>query len=237
MRSLVVVSCILLFVAGAAPALAQDSRAVKRIEDINRAAMEDYDILNFESAKKLLEGAEPQIKKAKLDKHPIAARTQVNLGIVLGGGLGDMPGAQAAFKRALEIDPTARLPVAYRTPELQRTFDGAGSKGADEGPPVGLKHAPIESAKPGEAIPISVQVGAEVKAKQIVVSYRAAGTQEFTALPMKSVGATGAEWTASIPAEATRGDSVDYFIEARGTGGKVLAATGNASSGSHSRAS
>jgi hypothetical protein len=227
MRSLVVVSVVLL---AAAPALAQDSRAVKKIEDINRAAMEDYDILNFESAKKLLEGAETQIKKAKLDKHPVAARTQVNLGIVLGGGLGDMAGAQAAFKRALEIDPQAKLPTAYRTPELQRVLDAAGSKAPDEGPPVGLKHTPIESAKSGEAIPVSVQVGAEVKAKQIVVSYRAAGTQEFTALPMKPVGVAGAEWTASIPGDATRGDAVDYFIEARGTGGKVLAATGNASS-------
>jgi hypothetical protein len=227
MRALLVVPIVL--VALAQPAGAQEARAIRKIEDANRAAMEDYDILNFESAKKLLEDALSQAKKARLEKHPVAAKTHVNLGIVLGGGMADLGGAQAAFKKAIEIDPAVKLPPAYRTPELQRVFDSAGPKG-EEGPPVGIKHTPVDRAKTGEPIPLSVQLGPEVKAKQVLLTYRAAGTQEFTTVPMKPVGISAAEWTYSIPAEATKGDSIDYFIEAKGLGGKTLAATGNSMS-------
>src|SRR5262245_12476621 len=72
----------------ARPAAAQE-RQVKRIEEMNRAAMEDYDLLEFESAKKQLSDALALAKKNKLDKHKVVARTHLNLAIVFGGGLAD----------------------------------------------------------------------------------------------------------------------------------------------------
>src|SRR5688500_12941051 len=86
-------------------ALAQDAKQIKRIEDMNRAAMEDYDLLEFESAKKQLNEALVLVKKHKLQNHAVSAKTHMNLGIVYGGGLADTDTALLEFIAALEIDP------------------------------------------------------------------------------------------------------------------------------------
>src|SRR5688572_3118005 len=117
----------MIVLASAAAGAAQDSKAVKKVEDMNRAAMEDYDLLEFETAKKTLNEALQTIKKAKLDKHVVTARTYMNLAIVLGGGLGDTENATLAMVAALTIDPAIKLDKAYKTPDLQRVFDEARS--------------------------------------------------------------------------------------------------------------
>src|SRR6185503_15689327 len=86
----------------ASDAAAQDARAVRRVEELNRAAMEDYDLLEFDGAKKQLSEALTLVKKNRLDKHKVAARTHLNLAIVYGGGLGDHDTAWLEFISALE---------------------------------------------------------------------------------------------------------------------------------------
>jgi hypothetical protein len=92
----------------------------------------------------------------------------------------------------------------------------------------GLQHAPVEEGKEGASIPVTVKVGADVGAKQVVLYYRAQGQESFTAVPMKSRG--GATWEGAIPASATRADSIQYYIEAKGGGGKVNGGVGSAGS-------
>jgi hypothetical protein len=106
-------------------ASAEDVKTTKKVEDMNRAAMEDYDLLEFESAKKQLNDALALAKKAKLDKAAVAARTHLNLGIVYGGGLNDKDTATLEFMSAIEIDASVKLDAAYKTPALQKIFDGA----------------------------------------------------------------------------------------------------------------
>lgn len=224
----------------AAGAAAEDTRSIRRVEEMNRAAMEDYDILEFDSAKKQLSDALAVVKKAKLDKTKVAARTHMNLGIVYGGGLGDQDTALLEFVSALEIDKDLKLDPAYRSPALQKTFDqarsttGAGTVEPPVTPPPpaesGLKHNPIEEAPSGAPVLISVRATTEIvdRASQIVLRYRPAGTEAFLSLPMKSGG--GAEFQATIPETATRGESVHYFVEAKAATGKVLASAGTVDS-------
>src|SRR5688572_2837710 len=112
-------------VAAAGDATAQDARAVKRVEELNRAAMEDYDLLEFDSAKKQLGDALALVKRQRLEKHTVAARTHLNLGIVYGAGLGDQDTALLEMISALEIDGELKLDAAYRSPALQKTFEQA----------------------------------------------------------------------------------------------------------------
>jgi hypothetical protein len=239
--------------AHAAPASAQDAKAVKKLEDMNRAAMEDYDLLDFEAAKAKLQEAIVLLKRTRLDAHAVAARTHMNLGVVYGGGLGDGSTALVEFMSALEIDPELKLDPAYRTPELQKIFDSAksslgGGKGVPEtgspsggretvghaAPPepeekvVGLKHTTVDEATAGAAIPITVKVGADVSAKQVVLYYRAQGAEQFMSLLLKSQD--GVTYSGEIPVAATGGDSLQYYIEARNTAGKIAAGNGNSGS-------
>jgi hypothetical protein len=222
----------------AAPAHAEDLRSVKKIEDMNRAAMEDYDLLEFDAAKKQLGDALALAKRTKLDRHAVAAKTHLHLGIVYGAGSGDQDTALLEFIAALQIDPTAKLDAAYRSPALSKTFDQAratvgGARGTGPAPPVvsppseerGLKHTPVEEAPGGQAILISARIGGDLKPAQIVLAYRAAGASGFTTSAMKS--ANGIEYQGVIPDTATRGSSVHYYIEARSATGKILAASGN----------
>ena len=224
-------------------AVAQDAK-VKKIEDRNRAAMEDYDILDFESAKKQLQEALVLVKQGKLDKHTVAAKTHLYLGIVL-LGMKDADTALLELIAALEIDAAIKLPVAYKTPELQKLFESAKATTSDKGTPppdgddgddggddggdvVGLQHAPLDEARGGKAIPIMCKVGSDVGANQVILFYRPAGAEEFKPVTMKSSG--GVTYKAKIPKEATAGDTLHYYIEARSAAGKVMAGYGNSGS-------
>jgi hypothetical protein len=235
---------------GVAPRIAH-ADAKKKIMDMNKAAMEDYDLLDFEGAKKQLLQALTEIKKNKLEKSPVAVTTNINLGIVYGAGLKDPDQAVQYFGDALAIDPKATLPAAYKSPDLEKLFttaksnassgggdggDGGDGGGGDNGgggdgggeTVQGFQHTPVDSAKGGQSIKITAQVGADVKAKQVLLYYRAAGEEDFHETPMKSDD--GTTYTATIPKGATKGDTVQYYLAAKNGSGKVVAGKGDAGS-------
>ena len=62
--------------------MAQDQAAIDKLVQMNKKALDDYDTLEWESAKKTLLDALMAGKKAGLDNHPVMARTYVHLGAV-----------------------------------------------------------------------------------------------------------------------------------------------------------
>jgi hypothetical protein len=240
MRALVV-ACLVL-AATAAPVAAQDARAVKRVDDLNRAAMEDYDLLELESAKKQLNDALALIKKSRLERHAVAARTHLNLGIVYGAGMGDLDTALLEFRAAIELDPRARLDPAYRSPELQRTFDQALAAVTGKGSPItpttpgttesvpALRHTPVEETTAGSTVLVNARVGSDIadRVTQVVLRYRPSGSETFTPSPMRAAG--GGLYEGQIPDVVTQGEAVQYFIEARAATGKVMASAGSVDS-------
>jgi hypothetical protein len=216
-------------------ALAQDARSIRKVDDLNRTGMEDFDLLEFDAAKKKLTDALALVKKARLDKHPVAARTHRNLAVVYASGLNDNDTALVELVAALQIDPSVAIDAAYRTPALTKLYEQAkaGATGKPPEPPpepeaIGIQHTPIEEAPGGDAILVTAKVGPELRQYAIKLFYRPAGSETFTPTMMKSAG--GAEYQGVIPASATTGVNVHYYIEARNAAGKVVAAA--ASSGS-----
>ena len=140
---------LVVFRAGA-PAWAQTD-VVKSVERLNRKAMEDYDNLEFESARSTLQSALGKLREAGLDETPTAARTYLNLGMLYFTADKDDNRAENQFLEALKIDPAVELDPERATPELQELFATAQKKvarSAKRAPPPARRPAPKPEPPP-----------------------------------------------------------------------------------------
>jgi len=113
----------------AGTASAQDQQAiVEKLVQMNKKALDDYDTLDWDAAKKTLLDALMTGKKAGLDNHPVMARTYVHLGAVY-IGLKNRDKAIQSFARALEIDPAIQLSKGIATSEVNAAFNEAKRNG------------------------------------------------------------------------------------------------------------
>jgi hypothetical protein len=222
------------FIASASAASADQAKDVKRIENLTRVALEDYDLGDYEAAKKRLEGALTEIKTAKLDTHPVAASANLYLGAVYAIGLKDSTKGVALIKTALSIDPKVVVPPVLKKPEVDKLIEQAkvaevkpAAPAAPEGPVVGIYHVPVDSAQEGNDIPIEAKVGLDLKAKDVTLYFRAGGATKWLTAPMKK--AKGESYTVTIPAAATAVDQLNYYIDVKNQKNKLVASKGNAS--------
>jgi hypothetical protein len=225
--ALALLALLVLLVGAPRLASAADAKAVKKIEDMNKKAMESFDALEFEAAKKQLGQALVEIKKLGLDKDKVAAQTHGRLALVY-DALGDSDNALLEFIAALEIDPSWTIPKAYKTPQLDKIFANAKSTVGTTGTPTPsggdiLSHVPVEEAPQGKTLIITATTGS-AKVKQVTLAYRPEGKDSFTQVAMTQAGD---DWEGTVPAAQMRGGSVQYYLEAKGSGGKVLAASGS----------
>src|SRR5258706_14363464 len=121
MRKLLPVAFVLFFVA---PAFAQ-ADIEKQVGKMNKRAMEDYDSLEFESARKTLIDAVAMLRANGYDETPLAAKTYVNLGMVYIAGFKDRNRGVQQFVNALKIKPDFKLDPMVSTPELEEAFGAA----------------------------------------------------------------------------------------------------------------
>lgn len=240
---------LLLGVSGPGQARA-DAKSKKDIEQKMTEAMENYDLLEYEEARKILNLALTIAKKAKMESDPVTARVHLRLGIVYFAGLNDPESAKLSFLNAAEIDKSITLDKAYSTPEMQKLLDeakaeagGTGDTGGGEpdvgggGPDVpavdcaevtGVQHAIIEEAKGGRPVPMTAAVGADVQPAKVAIMYRPRGATDFTEAKLTLSGEC--VYSGQIPADALGGDVVHYYIAAYNAGGKLIASKGSAGS-------
>jgi hypothetical protein len=230
----------------AVPAAHADARSKADIEAKIKAAMENYDLLEYEEARKLLNQALTVAKKAKMESEPITARVHLSLGIVYFAGLGDAESAKLSFLNAVEIDPNVQIEKAYSTPEMSKLLEDARAEnpggGTDEpkgptGPAplevdcaavTGMQHTLVEEAAGGADLTLQAALGADVQPAKVAIMYRPRGASEFNEAPM-TLGST-CVYSGSVPASALAGDLVHYYIAAYNAAGKVIASKGSAGS-------
>src|SRR5262245_53676637 len=87
-----------------------------------KEAMETYDLMDYDAAKKLLNQAIAVAKKAKLDKDPLLAKAYLDLGIV-SFAVPDAEGARASFAAAVQIEPKIQIDAAYRSPDMVKLLE------------------------------------------------------------------------------------------------------------------
>src|SRR5260370_19838740 len=175
----------------AGPARADDAETIARVTKMNKKAIEEYENLNFEEARRILKEALDVCAANGLDKHTIKARTHIHLGIVIFAGFKQKELAQKQFRKALDIQPDIRLTKSLANPEIQAAFDEAlQGAGADKGEPATsekdkkpgttaetktLAHEPVVQGTQGNAITITATVDPSLGAEQVGRAYRPDG--------------------------------------------------------------
>jgi len=215
-----------------ARAEAEDSAAVEKVTKLNKKAVDAYQDLNFEEARKLLKSAIDVCTQSNLDNHPVTARTYVHLGIVVFNGFKQRDEAVKHFKKALEIQADIKLDKILATPETQEVFDEAVAGMKEVKPPEPpkpgvIEHEPITKSPQGSPITIKATVDPGMGAKKVVLSFSADGADDFAEKDMKEDPPGSGFYIAEIPASATQGAVVDYFIEALGDGDTPIATKGS----------
>jgi hypothetical protein len=129
---------------------AEDQAVVDKIVAMNKRALDDYDTLEWDAAKRTLLEALVAGKKAGLDTHPVMARTYVHLGCVYLTGLKDKQKGLQSFARAIEIDPTIKIERTMTDSELEEAFAEAGkiAKPRPGAAQVAAAPPPAEAAPP-----------------------------------------------------------------------------------------
>ena len=129
-----------------------------RIANMNKQAMDDYDRLEFNAAKKTLEDTVALLRKHALEGTIQAARTYINLGMVY-VQLKDSVRGEQWFRRALSINPNAKLDPNLATPEVKTVW--AIATGTAQAPmpqpvqPVQQPIAqPVQPAQPTQSDPL-----------------------------------------------------------------------------------
>jgi len=117
-----------IFACLSAPAWAKDPPAVTKLVEMNKRAIDDYDTLEWKSAKRQLLEAVVEGKKAGIEEHPVMARTYLHLGAVYIVGFHDKAAGLQAFIHALQIDPAIRIAASMETAEMAKVFAEARGK-------------------------------------------------------------------------------------------------------------
>jgi hypothetical protein len=211
-----------------------------------KEAMENYDLMDYDAAKKLLTQALSIAKKNKLDKDPLVAKAHLSFGLVQFAN-SDHDAAKLSFLSAVQIDPKIQIDAAYKSNDMSKLLEQARKESSGGGaaepveptPPVasgvdcitvqGMQHTIIDTAKAGAPLAIETYVGADVAATQKVsVLYRPEGSTDFTEVKLKKEG--DCKYTGSIPASAMKGSLVHYYVAAYADGPKPVASKGSSGS-------
>jgi Tetratricopeptide repeat len=227
--------------AGTARAQANKDDLAATVSKLNKKALDEYENLNFDEARKILKDALDFCHEAGLDQHPITARTNIHLGVVVLTGFKQRETAAKYFRKALEIQPDIKMTRSLANPEIQAAFDevvaslgnvksggGTAPSQVKAGGDSGISHEPVTRASQGEIIPIRVTIDPSLTPDKVVLSYRGGGAgAELATRDMTE--ATPGNFAGEIPAAATAGTQVGYFIEAR-KAGQLIASLGSKAS-------
>jgi hypothetical protein len=233
-------------------ASAQPADATEKITQLNREALAAVDKREFEKARELLKRALDLCKTLGLEQHPAAARTHVHMGVIIIQGFKNPELGKKQFAKALAIDPNITITKSLSTPDLEEAFaeakasGGAIAGGDDTGPAAppppparapekavtktaapsssGFSYHTVSEVKQGSSIIVTVTVEESLKFSKLVLAYREQGTSDFLGREMEAVG-DGA-YRAEIPASATGGSSVAYYMEAQDDDGNPVASRG-----------
>lgn len=222
---LVIIMGLLLLCPGSASA--QVARAAQeRIRLLNSQAMEQYDVLEFDAAKELLEKAIAEAGKYDLVQDTSMARTHLNLGVVYGAGFNDRLNAVKHFTEALKLDANSALDPMRATPTLEEMFTSAKE---DAAPPrkkdLTLRHTPLDDVPAGQVVTLKASLGGDLEAAEVVLVFWTSAAPRRNRLPMSQV--QPGIYQGQIPAAAVRGKSIYYFIEAQDDLGKRVQGHGS----------
>jgi hypothetical protein len=220
--------------------------AKKDIAAKTKEAMENYDSLEYEAARRLLNDALTTAKRSKLDRDPSIAKVHLYLGIVYFAGLGQADSAKLEFISAIELDGKIQIEPAYKRPDMSKALEDArrefaggavtepvadvitpampSTPSVDCATVTGIKHNALDTAPTGSAKSLDAYLGEDVVATKVSIMYRPEGATDFSEAPM---GKDGCKYTGNIPQSAMSGKMLHYYIAALDASNKEVGTSGS----------
>ncbi|MDD9943695.1 MAG: hypothetical protein OXU20_21820 [Myxococcales bacterium] len=216
----------------------------ERIEQLNREAMEAYNQLDINRAGRLLERALRLAQEGSVGGLVVAV-TNLNLGMVYIGGLGDQQGGLAYFVAAICNEASIELDPLVSTPDMQQVFvqarahaqQGGCDGGMAQGPaPAGQQqylpqqvvqpvvHVPPTEQQTQTPLPLYVEVAPTLGATGVDLYYRGLGMDTYKQVPMYAFGQGMAY---QITCNDVFEPKVSYYIQVVNDDGQVLASVGS----------
>lgn len=245
-RSYAVAVAIIVLLAG--KALAQDQAVVEKLVQMNKQALDHYDTLEWDAAKKTLLEALRIAGKARLGDHPMVARTYLNLGAVYILGFKNRNKAIQCFSRALKIDPALQLKRGVTTQDLNEAFaEAQRARTAPRiDPPAALTAADdseerdlpvrvhaLDCPNEDEAIidrPVTLRcaVAPNLPVARVYLMYREPREERYTEQQMYK--SPKGWYVGKIPKRAVVGKSLMYYFEGRNASGQAIVRNGEVES-------
>ncbi len=213
------------------------------VEDLNHGAMEAYNAMDINKAGSMLEDALRAAAEGGVSG-ALLAQTNLNLGMVYVGGLGDNDGGVKYFMDALCADPSVQLDPLTSTPDIQSVFQvaqqkvqqsgcakkGGGPSVSPQAAAVAPMAAPLTHYSPPEQLtqtplPLYAEISPAVHAAGAYLYYKGMGMEQWKRVAMHSYH-RGIAY--QISCNEVWEPKVQYYIEAVGSGGRVVASAGSA---------
>lgn len=232
LRPLATAALALTVLTGTTPAHAQrggrDEQTVERLLDEARQA---YDNLELDQADAALEQAVTTGERAGL-RGRIMADVHIQRGIIAHVRDKDRDRAIDEFKKALQIDRSARIDSLVSTPSLESLFETARRQAATSEPrdtgmggggDDGLTHKPVKRARANQILAIQAKVSPDLRDRmyRIYLYFRTARTDNVTRIQMKDQG--DLSFVARIAAKYMRGEKLTYYLLVEDREGNELA--------------
>lgn len=245
------IPCIVMFVLYAFPVYAESApqkAALEQIEQLTQKATSAIEGYNYKRGLNDLMEALAIADRVRLSAHAGIAKVYMLSGVAAVAGDNDTYRGLYYLVRALRLDGNVAIPEQLASPQLDHIYkkahaavkslktpqaitfakqqaDGAVEVETETASDVqGISHIPVDEAKRGYAIPLRVLIGSDVRAQKVYLHFRPAGTVKFVEVALERTRAT---YRGAIPANATQGRYVHYYIEARDPRGKTTATNGS----------
>jgi len=222
-------------------ALAQDHSAIEKLVRMNQKALGDYAAFEWTSARQTLFDALLVGQKARVDDHPVMARTYLNLGAVYLTGFKDRGKALKCFASALEIDPVTQPSGSIATEDVKAAFAEAKrtrkprprwSPGDDpEEKDLPVRILALDCPNEDEAIidrPVTRRCALSPKLKEVAnvfLMYRQRSKETYVEVQM--IRSPKGWYYGKIPKQAMTGKSIAYYYEGRSAAGKLMVTNGD----------
>ncbi len=218
----------------------------KKVQQLDRQAMEAYDLLDARRAASLLE----QALRSKLDPTSDAAliaRLHMHLAVVAYVGLTDAERARREALAAVRADPSITIDPMHQTAEIDALFDQARRQGRpaatpgssaprlaatggsppDCGKVSGLDHERLREVPFGRDVTFSVLVGRELEVGRVSLYLKTKFAPEYMKYTLQG---NACRFFATVPSASLVETSFEYYIAVAGNRGEVLASVGTRTS-------
>ncbi|MGM0595869.1 MAG: tetratricopeptide repeat protein [Myxococcota bacterium] len=230
-------------------------KVIKKLKALHKMAMEDYDQMEFSSARRTLKDAISIARRSFCTDKVEYANILVDLGImyITDPSSPDESRGRLMFKKALKVNACAKINPDLKTPRLQKilnqvsrqagikcasadsssTSDSSSDSGSSATKTLAEDTGPepdnLEHKTPDEA-PAESSIMITCRAPKqgvdkVVVYYRKPGESDYSTLEMTNY--SGYSWKANIPGKHVKGAILQYYIAALNSSGSPVMAHGN----------